>query len=84
MSANDGLDQGLVVRLFGRFSQRPERRPGGLGVAAPLAADEAVALGSCQCRLTIFVSVGEIAVGTSGTNESIECDADGLGISRGT
>ena len=40
-----------------------------------------LALGSCQSRLTIFVSAGEIIFGTSGTIGSIGCNVDWLGVS---
>ena len=49
-----------------------------LVVRLDFAAD--VASGSCQCRLTIFVSAGEIIFGTSGTIGSIGRNGDWLGV----
>jgi hypothetical protein len=50
-----------------------------LAAGLDFAADEFVALGSCQCRLTIFVSAGEIIFGTPGTIGS-GCNVDWLGV----
>jgi len=51
------------------------------GMKRVLAADELIALGSRQCRLTISVSAGEMIFWTSGMIGSIGCDADWLGFS---
>jgi hypothetical protein len=42
---------------------------------------EFIALGSCQCRLTMFVSSRETEYGTSRTTGSIGCSADSAGAS---
>jgi len=52
-----------------------------LAVRLGFAVDEFVSFGSCQCRLTIFVSAGEIIFGTSGTIGSIGRNVDWLGVS---
>jgi len=69
-----GLERSAAWLSLGSVADLPF-----LAVRLDFAADGA--LGSCQCRLTIFVSAGEIIFGASGRIGSIGRNVDWLGVS---